>query len=533
MKTRFRIVRAMIPAVFVWLALTAPSLGAESDEPAVIRFHNRDIATLRATLGPVDPQERAAAALERLRSSTPGDLRRPVTVVPFEESRALLLGDRILFVLVTGDVDVSAGETVNEAAEQAAANLRVAFASWADQRRPEVVARGVIHVLVATAIGLVLLFLLLRLRRFLLNRLIPRAERAIEKRRFVVFGQDLRRHALNALRISIGALYAISVVVVVYSWLMYSLRQFPLTQPWGDGLADFLLDTLGMIGVGILHGIPEMVVVVLVLVVTRFFARVVAGIFDAVERGQVTIRGVHPDTADATRRIATVLVWIFGIAIAYPFIPGSQSDAFKGISVLVGLMVSLGSSGVISQAMSGMVVVFSRALKAGEYVCIGDYEGTVSEVGALSTKLRTVRNEEINIPNAMLVSSTTKNYSRLAKERGIIVYATAGIGYDAPWRVVHRLLIDAALRTPGIKHEPAPFVRQSALGSFAVDYTINAYLERAEDRLPVLSDLHANIQDGFNEAGIQIMTPAFESQPAEPVVVPKSMWGEGEGRNPR
>lgn len=530
MKTRFRFARRTTLVLCVWLSLVATSQAAESGEPAVIRFQNRDIATLRASLGPVDPEKRAEAAERRIAQSTPGDLRQPVAVVPYGDARAISLGNRMLFAVVPDDVDPTAGETVDDAAEQAAANLRVALAAWVDQRRPDVIARGALHVLIATVIGLALFFILIRLRRLLLTRLTPRAERAIEKRHLVLFGQDLRGAAVKTLRAAINIAYLFAVVILAYTWLMYSLRQFPLTQPWGEGLADFLLGTVGMIGLGILHGIPEMIVVVLVLFVTRFFVRVVSSIFDAVERGQVTIRGVHPDTADATRRIVTVLVWIFGIAIAYPFIPGSSSDAFKGISVLVGLMISLGSSGVINQAMSGMVVVFSRALKSGEYVCIGDHEGTVTEVGALSTKLKTVRNEEINIPNAMLVSSTTKNYSRLP---GLIVHASAGIGYDAPWRVVHRLLIEAALRAPGVRHEPAPFVRQGALTSFCVDYTINAHIEQPTERLAVLSNLYANIQDAFNEAGIQIMTPAFESQPAEPVVVPKSRWGDGGASNPR
>jgi small-conductance mechanosensitive channel len=373
----------------------------------------------------------------------------------------------------------------------------------------------------------VLFYVIVRIRRRLLRRIPLRAERALQKRRVTLFGQDLTIAAVKSLRVLLDGIAWVAVAMVAYSWLTYSLTSFPLTEPWGDGLAGFLVDTGQMIGLGILNGIPELIIVFLVMVVTRFFARLVAGFFDAVERGQVSVRGVHPDTADATRRIATALVWIFGVAIAYPFIPGSQSDAFKGISVLVGLMVSLGSSGVINQAMSGMVVVFSRALKAGEYVCVGEYEGIVTEVGALSTKLRTPRREEINIPNALLVSSTTKNYSRLADKDGVIVFATAGIGYDAPWRTVHQLLIDAALRTPGLKREPSPFVRQGALSSFCVDYTINAYLEQPEKRFETLSNLHANIQDAFNEASIQIMTPAFESQPQEPVLVPKSKWNAG------
>ncbi len=525
-----RILRRTTLALLGWLVLAAPSYGAEPDEPAVIRFQNREIATLRATLGPVSASERAEAAMRRLARSSPSDLRGPVTVGAYGDSRALVLGDRILFALVPDDVDVSTGETVDDAAAQAARNLSAALESWARQRRPEVVVRGILHVVIASLIVLVLLLVLRRLRTFVVRRLPARAEHAFEKRRVTFFGQDLRGAAVKSLRAAVELASAIVGLTLAYLWLTYSLRQFPLTEPWGDGLAGFLIGTIETIGLGILHGIPEMIMVVLLLLTTRYVVRIVTNLFNAVERGSVTMKGVHPDTADATRRIVTAVIWVFGIAVAYPFIPGSSSDAFKGISVLVGVMLSLGSSGVINQAMSGMVVVFSRALKVNEYVRVGEYEGIVTEVGGLSTKLRTVRNEEINIPNATVVSSATKNYSRLAGEHGLIVYATAGIGYDAPWRVVHRLLVEAALRTPGIRPEPAPFVRQSALTSFCVDYTINAYIEQPEQRISVLSNLHANIQDAFNEAGIQIMTPAFESQPGEPVVVPKSKWGEGEAR---
>lgn len=504
--------------------VTASSQAAETNQPATVTFQNRDIVTLRATLGPLSPEERAEAAMARLSQVRPSEYRRGATIVPYGDSRALVVGDRVIVGITPDDVDSSAGETVDIVAGRAAENLNAALTSWAEQRRPEVVVRGVTRVLIASLLALLLFVALSWLRRRIMRALPSRAERAIEKRHVTLFGQDVRGFAVKFLHGLVSAGYVLVALIILYSWLMFCLKQFPFTEPWGDGLAGFLIGIGTTIGLGIVRGIPEMIMVVLVLFVTRFFVRLVATLFDAVERGQVKIRGVHPDTADATRRIASALVWVFGIAIAYPFIPGSSSDAFKGISVLVGLMISLGSSGVINQAMSGMVVVFSRALKAGEYVVIGECEGTVTEVGALSTKVRTKRNEEINIPNATLVSSTTKNYSRLAKEHGLVVYASAGIGYDAPWRTVHRILIEAALRTPGLRHDPAPFVRQGALSAFCVEYTINATIERPEDRFAVLSSLHANVQDAFNEVGIQIMTPAFESQPSEPVLVPKSKW---------
>ena len=529
MQSRSSGARWLAWSILAWLSLaTTSSYAEEANPPATVHFQNRDIVTLRATMGPLSPEERAQAAMDRLARTQPGDYRHRATVIPYDDLRAIVIGDRLIVGIAPDDVDRSAGETVDTVAERAAENLNAAMASWAEQRRPEVIVHGVTRVLIASVIALLLFVVLAWLRRRLMRLMPSRAERALEKRHVTLFGQDMRGAAVKFLHILVGALSAIAGLVILYLWLTYCLKQFPLTEPWGDELAGFLLGAAEKIGLGILQGIPEMIMVVLVLFVTRLFVRLVSTLFDAVERGQVKLRGVHPDTADATRRIVTALVWVFGIAVAYPFIPGSSSDAFKGISVLVGLMISLGSSGVINQAMSGMVVVFSRALKAGEYVVVGEYEGTVTEVGALSTKVRTKRNEEINIPNATLVSSTTKNYSRMAKEHGLIVYASAGIGYDAPWRTVHRILIEAALKTPGLRHEPAPFVRQGALSTFCVDYTINATIENPEDRLVVLSNLHANVQDAFNAAGIQIMTPAFESQPSEPVLVPKAKWNLGD-----
>lgn len=531
MRTAYSRLRRVLWPALVGLLIAAGSAARAQDavEPGVVRFQNREIATLRATLGSLSAAERAHAAMLRLSRSTPRELRGPVTVVPYGEARALVLGDRMVFGIVPDDVDPSAGESVDTAAALAAENLRGAIAAWEEQRRPEVIVGGSIRVLIACAVATFLLLVLRWLRRTAMRQFSARAQHKLEQRHIRIFGQDIKGAAVRGLHMAINAVAVLALLTILYSWLTYSLRQFPVTQPWGDGLAGFLLDTLQMIGLGVLHGIPDMIVVVLVLIVTRSFVGLATRFFDAVEKGQVTLRGVHPDTADATRRIVATLIWVFGIAVAYPFVPGSSSDVFKGISVLFGLMISLGSSGIINQAMSGMVVVFSRALKAGEYVAIGEYEGIVTEVGALSTKLCTKRQEEINIPNALLVSSTTKNYSRLARDHGVIVYATASIGYDAPWRVVHQILIEAAMRTPGVRSDPAPFVRQNALSTFCVEYTVNVYLERPEDRLSVLSNLNANIQDVFNESGIQIMTPAFESQPAEKIWVPKSRWEKAPG----
>jgi small-conductance mechanosensitive channel len=227
-----------------------------------------------------------------------------------------------------------------------------------------------------------------------------------------------------------------------------------------------------------------------------------------------------------------VLVWIFAITVAYPYIPGSSTDAFKGVSVFVGLMISLGSAGLVNQVMSGLVVIYSRALRVGEFVRVGDDVGTVSEVGMLSTKILTRKREEITIPNAVMVGTKTVNYSRHADDAGGVVGTTLTIGYDAPWRQVHAMLLQAAAQTAGVRKDPAPRVWQKALSDFYVEYELVFNLDHPEERTPILSELHMYIQDAFNEQGVQIMSPHFETQPKEKVFVPKSQWFAGSAETP-
>ena len=202
---------------------------------------------------------------------------------------------------------------------------------------------------------------------------------------------------------------------------------------------------------------------------TRLIARITSVIFSEIENGDVKVSWMQADTARATRRLVIVLIWIFAITVAYPYIPGSSTDAFKGVSVFVGLMVSLGSAGLINQVMSGLVVVYSRALQIGEYVRVGEDVGTVTEIGMLSTKILTRKREEITIPNAVMVGTKTINYSRHAGDDGGGVGTTVTIGYDAPWRLVHEMLLHAAEQTTGVRKNPPPRVWQKSLSDFYVE----------------------------------------------------------------
>jgi small-conductance mechanosensitive channel len=311
---------------------------------------------------------------------------------------------------------------------------------------------------------------------------------------------------------------------VAYFWLAFVLARFPLTAPLGEQLGGFVIGLLQTLGSGFISAIPGVTTALVILFLTKALNDALGNFFDSVRDGRTQVAVLHQETVSATRRIVSILVWGFGIAVAYPYIPLSNSDAFKGLSVMFGFMFTLGSAGIVNQLMSGLVLVYSRALSVGDFVDIGDTVGVVSEVGVLSTKVINMRNEEVTIPNAVLVGNPIKNYSRLAGQRGTLVSTKVTIGYDTPWRQVHAMLIAAAERTPGLRLQPSPFVFQRGLADFYVEYELFAHMDKPLERVPVLSALHGNIQDQFNQYGVQIMSPHFALQPRENVVVPPEQW---------
>jgi small-conductance mechanosensitive channel len=307
-------------------------------------------------------------------------------------------------------------------------------------------------------------------------------------------------------------------------WLTFTLRRFPYTRPWGESLRAFLIERLSSMGLLIAGAIPNLFTVLLIFLLIRFAVKLAHAFFDSVLEGRLDLPYVHPETAQPTRRLVTMLFWLLGLVVAYPYLPGSGSDAFKGLSVFVGLVLSLGSSGIVNQLMSGLTLTYSRAMRAGDFVRIGEVEGTITQLGGLSTKVKTPRGEEVTIPNAVVMSQVTTNYSRFAATEGVYVPTSLTIGYDTPWRQVHALLLLAAERTPGIRATPKPTVRQPALQDFYVQYTLLICLEQPNTRSATLTALHANIQDAFNEYGVQIMSPNYEADPNSRKVVPPEEW---------
>ncbi len=497
---------------------------AAAGPPATFTYANRPIVQFRAPFLGRPPAERAVAAKLALDRLVDAGTMGPVETRAVGTLIVVRVGGRDIFAIVSSDVDALAGGTLTETAALAVSRLRTALNEVRELRRPRQLLVAVLQVLLVTAALIAVIWLLRRARIAASRRWGDAAGRRLQASAIgdVEFVRSTRiieflQRIIRFLTWALGLVFA-------YAWLTFSLRRFPYTRPWGESLRGFLLDRLSLAGVATLHAIPGLFTVLLIVVLTRFASRTAQLLFQAVEDGRIVVPLVHPETARPTRKLLTVALWLFAVVVAYPYLPGSQSDVFKGVSVFVGLVVSLGSSGLVNQVMSGFTLTYSRALRVGDFVAVGGVEGTVTQLGTLASKIRTGRGEDVTIPNAVVASQTVTNYSRLAETDGVFVPTSVTIGYDVPWRQVQALLLLAAARTPGVRREPAPVVRQTALEDAVVNYTLLFCPERPAQRGKTLAAVHANILDAFNEYGVQLMSPRYEADPEAPKVVPRDRW---------
>ncbi|HEX6058364.1 MAG TPA: mechanosensitive ion channel domain-containing protein [Gemmatimonadaceae bacterium] len=494
------------------------------DGVATLLYHHRPIVTFRAPLGAASPRERAEAAGRRLAVAAARPERDSVSTRSTPEGRLVEVDGRAIFLLTPADVDTASGGTLERASGEAAASLRAALGAEQQQRSVRFLVRAALASVLATLLFLLVLRLLRGGHDWTSARLTSVARHrvpTVSVRGFTVLGAD---QLLAALRRSVSLLFWVTGLFVAYVWLTFVLTAFPYSRPWGEALGAYLVGTVLGILAGIVSALPDIFTVVLIFAITRVAVRLVGAFFAAVEGGSVHVGWVHADTAQPTRRIAVALLWLFALVVAYPYLPGSDSEIFKGISVFIGLILSLGSTGLVNQAMSGLTIMYSRAVRPGEYVRIGDTEGTVVQLGLLSTKIVTPKRVEVTIPNTVVIGGTTTNFTRLCAEGGVLLHTAVTIGYDTPWRQVQAMLREAARRTPGLRPDAEPFVLQTALSDFYVEYELNVLVDEPHERRRVLSALHENIQDVFNEYGVQIMSPHYEGDPRAPAVVPRERW---------
>jgi small-conductance mechanosensitive channel len=494
--------------------------------PAELKVFNRPIVTFRSFFLGVPPPERAKLASNRIDSVLDRGGPGKVSVVTIPQGRMLTIDSEYVLVITPGDAAAAAGITLDSTAQAAAAALSKVVAETKEARDGHRMLRAGIVVAIATVAFVLLMWGLIRFGRVVIDRMSQLAADTSDKLRVGGAALFNRQRALRVMRGTTRAAGWVLTLLVTYQWLGFVLSQFPFTRPWGEQLNQFLVSTVTRLLVAVAHAMPDLVVALTIFVIASWVDRGIRGFFDGVRGGRIHVDWVDADTAPPSRRLASIAVWIFALVMAYPYIPGSDTDAFKGLSVLVGLMVTVGASSLVGQAASGMILMYTRTFRPGEFVRIGDSEGTIVAMGSFTTRMRTGMGVELTIPNGTVLSSVTQNYSRGLTGDGFVVDATVTIGYDAPWRQVQAMLLEAAHRTAGILDNPSPRVFQTALSDFYVEYRLvcQAAAEQPRPRAEIISNLHATILDVFNEHGVQIMSPHYLGDPHDPKVVPPAQW---------
>lgn len=498
----------------------------EGVQAAELKVANRTILVLRATLLGESPEIRAARARVVIHEVLNSSSELQVSLQPVQNSFMVRLGDRRAFIVSPGDVDPVEHDSAEAAAKAAAETLRQVVSENEESRNLRFMLLAAVYSAAATLVFLVLIRLIYFLRGKVLGVLPGLMQRHTQSLKLgstqVVDAHQLFPVVSRVLHV----LRWLIILLLTYEWLSFVLAQFPYTRPWSESLNSYLLELTSYLLDGVVSAVPGLGVAVAIFFIARGISAFVQRLLKRMAVNGDNDAWLNRETLAPTRRLSALAVWLFALAMAYPYLPGAGTEAFKGLSVLLGLMVSLGASSVIGQAASGLILTYTRTLRPGEYVRIGEHEGTVTEMGMFTTRIRTGLGEVLSIPNAMITGSVTKNYSRSVQGQGYVVDTTVTIGYDTPWRQVEAMLVEAARRTEGVLTDPTPQVFQTALSDFYPEYRLvaQAVPSQPRPRAALLSALHANIQDVFNEYGVQIMSPHYIADPQDAKWVPPANW---------
>ncbi len=467
---------------------------------------------LHARIGAFTPVERADGVMRRADALARSVARGTdsIMVVEAETHTDLVVGETVLMTVLDGDAR-PLGVTRSELAAQWAAALSGGMQAQAKRTSWQTILLGVLFALIATGA----LVLLLKGLALVFPRLLTKVDGwrdsvipALRIQRLEVLSSGrLTDFLLGVIRTA----RVVLTVIVLYFYVPLVLRFFPWTEALADRIVDYVLQPLERAGTAFVAYLPNIFFIAVIAILTRYVLKFVHLFFDAVRDGTVEFPGFYKEWAEPSYKIVRFMILAFVVVVVFPYLPGAGSDAFQGVSIFLGALFTLGSSSAIANIVAGVVLTFTRAFQIGDRVKIGDTTGDVMEKSLLVTRVRTIKNVDITVPNAIVMSSHIINYSARADEGGVILHTGVTIGYDVPWRQVHELLLEAARATEGVLNEPKPFVLQTSLDDFYVSYQLNAYSANPKAMSRTYSELHQNIQDAFNKAGVEILSPHYRA----------------------
>jgi small-conductance mechanosensitive channel len=420
------------------------------------------------------------------------------------------LGDQIV-VLITDDEARDAGLPRQALAIQYVGVIRDAMQRARQERSRRYLVRAAIYAAVTLALYVLLFWAILWVFREAIRRLKKSTHlhiKSLKIQQSEIVGAERLSEALFWI---VHTARWVLLTVLTYFFLATIFSYFPWTRGQSQSLLGYVVSPLRTVGNSMLRYIPNLFYIAVILIVTRYVLHFVRLVAEEVQRGRIRIPGFYTEWTQPTYKIVRFLIFAFTAVIIVPYLPGEESPAFKGIGVFLGVLVSLGSTSAVSNVVAGIILTYTRGFRVGDWVTIGDNTGEVTQQALLATHIKTPKNVEITIPNSVVLGSHVQNFSMMAHGEGVILHTSVTIGYDAPWRTIHELLINAARKTEFVLEQPPPFVLQNALDDSYVEYQINAYTRSPHEMVKIYSDLHANIQDSFYEAGVEIMSPIFHA----------------------
>jgi small-conductance mechanosensitive channel len=484
--------------------------------PKAYVIHDSDtLFSIYTSLGPYSASERAGIIEARLTTLIDdSDFRADSIYVHLSEKTAdIMYRDRILLSITHGDAD-PLGKSLMVVATEVQNGLKAKLSA-------EKKSKGILNILIQiglTILELLILFIVIRYLNKLFNFtrrwLVNARENILKGIKFKGYELlDTNRELQAALFLN-NLLRWVVIIIVLYLAIPILFSIFPWTRGLSDKLFGYILTPLKNIFLAIINYIPNLFTIAVIYFVTRYAIKGIKFIATEIQSGALHISGFYPDWAMPTFNIVRVLLSAFMFIVILPYLPGSESPVFQGVSVFLGILFSLGSSSAISNAVAGLVITYMRPFKIGDRIKIGDLTGDVVEKSLLVTRIRTIKNEAITIPNSTILSGHTINYTTSANDKGLIIHTGVTIGYDVPWKKVHEMLIAAANITSGILNEEnkKPFVLQKSLDDFYVSYEINAYTTETNRLAVIYSELHQNIQEKFREASIEILSPHYKAE---------------------
>ena len=433
-------------------------------------------------------------------------------IVKLEGLRLISSEEDTVFALVEADARV-VNRQLDELAEEYFQTTKDAIARYREKySRRNIVLR--IGLVILETIVLAIVLILLRQLLLRINRRIEAVKSTlfrpinIQNWQFLSIDQQS-----NLLLGSINLIYWLIVAVILFAYFYFLTIILPRAKPWEKAISNYLAGLLRTAGQAIVNYIPNLFSILLTIVIAYYIIRFFNLFFNAIRTGTISIPGFYPDWVRPTQRLIFVLIIALTFTIIFPLLPGTTSPAFRGISIFAGALFTLGGASMIANLVGGFIIIYTRAFQVGDRVQVEDVVGDILEKTILSTRIRTAKNEIVTIPNANLITSNIKNFTTASRDinQPLIIHTTVTLGYDVPWRTVHQVLIDAALASPLILKEPAPFVLQTSLGDFSVSYELNAYTSKTSMIPQIYSQLHQNMQDKCNEAGIEILSPQYSA----------------------